>query len=153
MTKILHKSEQECMDRYCYDIKNSALKTYTGHYCIILSGNGKYCRKKVAFGSNKTIKQYNTPTLHAEIDAIKKLDPYYAIRGVDLIVIGLTRDGTMCKSRPCYHCLRTLKESGIRVKNIYYSDTGEKIRKERFIKILDNPLTYISSGMRKKLQK
>ena len=108
-------------------------------------GIGKY----IVFGQNSLIKQYNTPTLHAEIDAYKKLPRYYLSLDLDMIVVRFSKEGKLCQSRPCYHCLETLTRAGISIKNVYYSKDGE-IQKEKFGDMMNNELTSISSGMRHK---
>jgi deoxycytidylate deaminase len=103
----------------------------------------------VAIGRNSLKKQYCTPSLHAEIDAYLKLDGYYKSIDLDMVVVRFTKDGRLIQSRPCYHCLKTLRGSGLSIKNVYYSKDGE-MHKEKFCDMLDSPLTKISSGMRQK---
>jgi deoxycytidylate deaminase len=103
--------------------------------------------KKVAIGKNSLNRQYNSPTLHAEIDAYLKLPRYYWKKDLDMIVVRFGKEGKLCQSRPCYHCLKTLTSSGLSIKNVYYSANGEMC-KEKFGDMLDNPLTTITSGMR-----
>jgi len=105
--------------------------------------------KKVAYGRNNFNKQYNTPSLHAEMDAFNKLKPYYANKQLDLMVVRISNSGELCSSRPCYHCLRTLHLSNINIKNVYYSNEGE-IHKEKFSTMIESNNTCISYGMRKK---
>ena len=108
-------------------------------------GGGKY----IVFGQNSLIKQYNTPTLHAEIDAYRKLPRYYMGYDLDMIVVRFTKEGKLCQSRPCYHCLKTLSESGISIKNVYYSKDDDMC-KEKFDNMLNSELTCMTSGMRHK---
>jgi tRNA(Arg) A34 adenosine deaminase TadA len=104
--------------------------------------------KKIAIGRSNTIKQYNTPTLHAEIDALNKLPRYYLTKGgVDLYVFRFTSDGTLRSSRPCFHCLRTMSKYNI--KYVYYSGEDGEIHKEKFDEMLTSELTVVSSGMRR----
>jgi deoxycytidylate deaminase len=109
----------------------------------------KVSGKKVAHGKSATIRQYNTPTLHAEMDAFKKLGGYYLQFDLDMIVIRYSNDGELSSSRPCFHCLRTLINSGLRIRNVYYSNDGE-IVKEKFSEMIDSELTTVTSGMRRK---
>lgn len=101
--------------------------------------------KYVAYGFNKNIKQYNTPSLHAEIDA------YYKLKNkrekYNLLVLRFSK-GELTSSRPCYNCLKTLLNSGINIQYVYYSNKGE-IMKEKFTDMLENEKTCVSSGMRK----
>jgi deoxycytidylate deaminase len=105
--------------------------------------------KKVVYGKSSLVKQYNTPSLHAEIDAYKKLPRYYAGKELNMIVVRFSNEGKLCQSRPCFHCLQTLSNSGIRIKNVYYSNDGEMC-KEKFSTMMESELTTISSGMRMK---
>ncbi len=109
----------------------------------------KVVGKKVVIGKSNTIKQYNTPSLHAEIDAFKKLPGYYLSKDLDLIVVRFTQTGKLCSSRPCYHCLKTLSNLGIRIKYVYYSNE-DKILKEKFNEMINSELTTITSGMRRR---
>ncbi len=61
--------------------------------------------------------------LHAESDAIlKALNKGYSLKGCSILVI---RSGNtkLCNSKPCVHCLSLLLESGINVKDIWYSNS------------------------------
>jgi tRNA(Arg) A34 adenosine deaminase TadA len=109
----------------------------------------KVVGKKVVIGKSNAIKQYNTPSLHAEIDAFRKLPGYYLSKDLDLIVVRFSQEGELRSSRPCYHCLKTLFSSGIRIRYVYYSNDGE-ILKEKFSQMMDSELTSVSSGMRRR---
>jgi tRNA(Arg) A34 adenosine deaminase TadA len=111
----------------------------------------KVVGKKVVIGKSNAIKQYNTPSLHAEIDAFKKLPNYYLSKDLNLIVVRFSQNGELSSSRPCYHCLKTLSSSGIRIKYVYYSNDGEII-KEKFNEMMNSELTSVSSGMRRRWQ-
>jgi hypothetical protein len=103
--------------------------------------------KDVANGKSSHIQQYNTPSLHAEIDAYQNLRGYYRSKKLDLIVVRFSADGELRSSRPCYHCLRTLMNSGLRIHFVYYSCNGEML-KEKFDEMISSDLTLVSSGMR-----
>lgn len=66
---------------------------------------------------------------------------------LDMIVVRFTKSGKLCQSRPCFHCLKALSESGINVKNVYYSKDDD-IMKEKFADMMTSDLTVVSSGMR-----
>ncbi len=70
-------------------------------------------------------------------------------RELDMIVVRYSNDGQLCQSRPCYHCLRTLTNSNIRIKNVYYS-VKDGICKEKFSEMFASDLTSVSSGMRRR---
>ena len=109
----------------------------------------KVAGKKVAIGKNNLTPQYSTPTMHAEMDAYLKLQNYYKSFDLDMVVVRFTKEGKLCQSRPCYHCIKTLLESGLSIKNVYYSRDDE-MHKEKFCDMLNSQLTKISSGMRQK---
>ncbi len=115
-------------------------------------GGQKVAGKKVAIGKNNLTPQYSTPTLHAEIDAYQKLQPYYRSIDLDMVVVRFAGEGKLCQSRPCYHCIKMLMGSGLSIKNVYYSREGE-MHKEKFCDMLESPLTKISSGMRRQNKK
>lgn len=68
---------------------------------------------------------YNSPiygSLHAEVAAIKKC---IINKPVDLIVIRVNSFGELKESKPCFHCLKFIKNSKkIQIKHIYYSTNG-----------------------------
>ena len=103
--------------------------------------------KKVACGKSSFVKQYNTPSLHAEVDAYHNLRGYYRGKELDLLVIRFNSHGDLCSSRPCYHCLKTLTSAGLNIRYVYYSNNGEII-KEKFNEMMNSELTIVSSGMR-----
>jgi tRNA(Arg) A34 adenosine deaminase TadA len=109
--------------------------------------------KKAAKGFSKPLKQYNTPSLHAEVSALKNFYKKYSKNEyvkmkVDLYVIRISQSGKLVSSRPCFHCLRTLARSKINIRYVYYS-VNETIMKEKFNSMMENELTEISYGMRK----
>jgi len=102
--------------------------------------------KKVCHGRSYDIK-------HAEVDALDKIKYKKNVpKKVDLFVIRLTKLGYLAESRPCLHCLRALKNSGLNIKHVYYSNSERKIIRELFSKMEDSPLTYISRGHRLEMQ-
>ena len=104
--------------------------------------------KNLASGKSSTRKQYNTPTTHAEVDALNNLRRHQKCKPVNLIVVRFNSRGDLCSSRPCYHCLRTLMNSGLRIRFVYYSCDGEMM-KEKFDEMIGSDKTTISSGMRR----
>jgi deoxycytidylate deaminase len=116
--------------------------------CLVSSPGGQSgIGKKVANGKSSRIKQFNTPTLHAEVDAYQNLRGYYRGKELDLFVVRFSNHGDLCSSRPCYNCLKTLTNSGLRIRYVYYSNNGE-IVKEKFDEMIDSEQTTVSSGMR-----
>jgi len=52
-------------------------------------------------------------------------------RKLEILVVRVAKDGSLRNSRPCNHCLETMKLFGI--KNVYYSNDDGTIGKERVI--------------------
>ncbi|MBD3260530.1 MAG: hypothetical protein GF334_02455 [Candidatus Altiarchaeales archaeon] len=59
--------------------------------------------------------------LHAEMHTCAGVDEK-SLRGADIYVVRLRRDGGLGMARPCKECQRFLKELGIR--KAYYTETG-----------------------------
>lgn len=66
---------------------------------------------------------YNKLLLHAESDAILKVDRR-ELKGASLLVIRLGKN-KLCNSKPCPHCMSIITEVGIR--NIYFSNVYGEI--------------------------
>jgi len=93
----------------------------------------------------------NKGSVHAEIALIEK-HKHRIPDKINMLVIRMTKTGKLCESRPCYHCMMQLLESGINIKYIYYSTASGEIHRERFsIKMLFSDKTYISLGNRRKV--
>ncbi len=93
---------------------------------------------------------------HAELDAFEKLKKgKYKLnkvkKSLNILVTRITRTGRFVESRPCYHCIKMMLNSDIKIKYVYYSSYDGTIRRERLNKMLENPKTYISSGNRRKM--
>jgi hypothetical protein len=66
---------------------------------------------------------------------------------LEILVIRVDKDGLLKNSRPCNHCVESLKMFGIR--NIYYSNDHGQIIKERVITLEQ---THVSGGQRRYYQ-
>lgn len=64
----------------------------------------------------------------------------------DLLVIKISHTKRLKESRPCYHCLRKLERSGIKIQNVYYSTRDSIIMKEKFSEMRESENTVYSSG-------
>lgn len=94
------------------------------------------------------------PSKHAEMDALNKIKKWKNMpKCIDMFVIRFNKTGGLSESRPCYHCIDSLEKSKINIKNVYYSNSSGIITKEKFKKMKDSPLTYISSGVRNKIKR
>ncbi len=106
-------------------------------------------------GVNKPQKIYISK--HAEEDAITRFMQLNHVRGkrtkgksYNLLVIRMTRCGKFCSSRPCYHCIQKLIESGLNIKYIFYSDNDNSIKKEKFRDMIYSE-SHISKGYKRSL--
>ena len=116
-------------------------KCYQHHYSGIYR-NGK----KVCTGTNHLRNSYNNKctcySTHAEMDVIHRaLNILDSINGCVIAVIRFGRDGSLKNSRPCNHCLETIKY--YRIKKIMYSTDDGTIKVE---KPNDMEPLHISSG-------
>lgn len=86
------------------------------HGCVIVNKS-----RVISVGFNKmkttTKSTHPYPTIHAEMDAIFKART--DLRGTTLYVYRGTKDGSPSSSKPCEHCMKVIKEAGI--KKIFYS--------------------------------
>jgi tRNA(Arg) A34 adenosine deaminase TadA len=120
---------------------NIALKSNIEHKlaAVIIKGN-----KIISKPSNNTsfimIKNINTGSLHAEVNAIIKYfgksfyfyknnvffpEEYKKKKKIDLVVIRINKNGDLCNARPCYKCLNLMKL--VNINKVYYSISSEKI--------------------------
>jgi tRNA(Arg) A34 adenosine deaminase TadA len=83
---------------------------------------------------------FNNFLFHAEMSIFKKIN-YKKMRKVDVYVIRINGNGKLINSKPCSHCLNSLKK--LNIKKIYYSDENGDIVCE---KTNDMKTDYISSG-------
>lgn len=101
---------------------------------IISLGYNKYIKKNII--QNQIIKS----TIHAEIDALCKIDSKY-VRGMDILIIRVCNSKKLGNSRPCNSCIDKLCKRGIR--KVYYSNKEGDIVSE-FIDSM--PRLHVSSG-------
>jgi len=132
-TKIIHN--------LINSIHEPSTKCYQHHYSGIYR-NGK----KVCIGSNHLRNSYNNKctcySTHAEMDVIHRaLRMDYPINGCTIAVIRFGRDGSLKNSRPCNHCLESIKF--YRIKKIMYSTDEGTIKVE---KPGDMEPLHVSSG-------
>ena len=116
-------------------------KCYQHHYSGIYR-NGK----KVCTGSNHLRNSYNNKctcySTHAEMDVIHRaLRMGFLIDRCTIVVIRFGRDGSLKNSRPCNHCLESIKF--YRIKKIMYSTDEGTIKVE---KPGDMEPLHVSSG-------
>jgi hypothetical protein len=91
-------------------------------------------------------------SVHAEIEAYTKLSKRNNIKrnkSYDMLVLKISKNGTMSNSKPCKHCYERLLKSDIKIRNIYYSYQEDTIKKEKMVEMNS---TYISKGYRNKFK-
>jgi hypothetical protein len=81
---------------------------------------------EVGFNSGRSL--YNNKYLktHAEISALHKYTEKLKIKKVknkkvDLVVLRVDSNNIFKDSRPCYHCMESLKKSNININKLYFS--------------------------------
>lgn len=71
----------------------------------------------------------------------------------NLLVIRITKHGSLSSAKPCYHCIKQLiNANNIKIKNVYYSDPPGIIQcisfNELAKSVINGTYDYISSGYR-----
>lgn len=91
------------------------------HASALMNRNGVAC-----LSHNKIV---NNISFHAECSVISiGKSILKSVKGLDILVIRINKNGVINNSRPCNNCIDELIKNGIR--NIYYSDTTGRIVKE-----------------------
>lgn len=91
------------------------------------------------------------PTLHAEIDAYRKIRNYKNVpKKLDLYVIRITNGGVLAESKPCFHCIDILSKSKLNIRNVYYSTSDRTIVCESFAHLVSNSTKYVTTGFLRK---
>ncbi|ARF08633.1 hypothetical protein Catovirus_1_683 [Catovirus CTV1] len=94
-------------------------------------------------------------SIHAEIDALYKLKSKKNSKNnkYELMVVRISKTGKLGESRPCYHCLEKLENSGIKIHNVYYSTKNNIILKEKFNTMKYSDKTIYCSAYRQNMRK
>lgn len=89
-------------------------------------------------------------TKHAEMTALDRLQRFCTSKRIetyDIVVIRVSKAGTLGNSRPCLHCIRAmLKHPRVRVRNVYYSTNTGMIVREKLTEMMASETPYISAG-------
>lgn len=94
------------------------------HGAAVLNG-----REIVAVGRNHDRRLAGASSIHAEIDALRKVPPRHA-SSLHMVVVRVTNSGALAQSRPCDACMRALRQfRGMRT--VAYSCTGGDVVVER----------------------
>jgi len=94
------------------------------HGCVVLSG-----KNVVAQGFNHTRKNIGTLSVHAEMDALWKIQNADLYDNLKAVIIRVSKTGVLGNSRPCPMCMNALRQHG--VKTIVYSSFEGRIMMER----------------------
>jgi hypothetical protein len=154
---------------YDYSYKLSGLKEYAHekyggkrkdimHLCFYIPTKESWVNM-ITYGEN-SMRRSNSglPSTHAEMDGLRRIRVHHSRNPkrnkdcYDIIVIRLSKSGKLGISRPCYHCLKSLSESNINIKYVYYSTgNGDEIVRESLNEMLNNEVSHISAGWRRKM--
>lgn len=104
----------------------------------------------IGYNNTKNINSQIPIQLHAELDAMKKLE-YKISKKMTLncLVLRYTQYKYCCNSRPCYYCAKKLSEFyKCKIKNVYYFE-DEELKKQSINELIqENSLTNLSSGFK-----
>ncbi len=127
--------------------KHKCINNKKYHLCVFMNlKNGKIITGENSFDYSKHI------STHAEIDAMLRTARQDSLETArqrpryDILVIRLTKLGKLGNSRPCYHCIKSLQQSNIKIRNVYYSTNQGKIVKEKLSEMDDKNFVHITSG-------
>jgi hypothetical protein len=114
--------------------------------------------KKVAYGEN-SVREARTGccyTLHAEMDAIRRLPPCIKKghrKEIDLVVIRIDRHGCLKNSRPCSMCIKHMwqlnRTSSYRLQSICYSNEHGNIVCCKLIDLINAKEKHTSQRFKK----
>lgn len=110
-------------------------------------------------GENKETYAYSWIPIstHAEIDALAEVRRIYGgtkrIQRLNLLIVRFTRNGTIGCAKPCFHCMKQLREATyVNIQKVYYSDKSGNIICEKFSALAESNDHYISSGYRYRMK-
>ena len=98
---------------------------------------------KIVSGENKPTNWCEHLSIHAEMDAMKKLRNNK--KKLNLLVVRFSNSGKLCQSKPCHHCIEKLKT--LNLKKVYYSQEDESIVCEK----ISNMKNRRSGGFRRQV--
>lgn len=107
----------------------------------------------VFHASNKPDLSFDMMSYHAERNLILKHLKHFKYKrqsySYNILVIRLSKNGTLGSSKPCQRCINELNKSHINIKYVYYSNQDGNIVREN-LKNMHNE--YLSLGYRKTIQ-
>lgn len=93
------------------------------HGCVIMGG-----KNIISKGNNHVRQNIGTLSIHAEMDAVWKMDSDHPNKTA--IIVRISSSGSkLSSSRPCHMCMGTLKQHGIQ--RIVYSTSVGNLKIER----------------------
>ena len=102
-------------------IKKFLICNIKRHYAFLLSNN-----TIISKGENSFIVDKTCTTIHAELDALKKIIKLKQCpKQLDIMVIKTDSNGNYGKAKPCSHCLYVLSNSKYKIRNVYYTSIDE----------------------------
>ncbi len=134
--------------------KNEIIDANT-HIATFVQYNKNINLNKIKIGENSNRIRYNNIKIktHAEINALEKMDlkSNNSLKNkninVDLIVLRINKQYSLCDSAPCYHCTCELKKKHfINIKNIYFSTSEGLIKCVNFNDWNNQTNHHISKG-------
>jgi cytidine deaminase len=124
------------------------------HSCVIFNHN---CFDKfITYGENQDRLNYNSSSIHAEECCLYKLKPITdnKFKKIDLLVVRVSKGGSLNMSKPCGHCIKLMKnlatEKGYSVKNVYYTESNDVVVKTSLNKLLNDDNVHISKYYRRR---
>jgi len=112
---------------------------------------------EIAKGKNTYIKDITCTTVHAELDALRKIFKWIECpEKIHLVVIKINKNGELGEAKPCNHCINILANSKVNIKNVYYTTKNTNqfcVVKEKFSKMKNydiNDKTILSKAFRYK---
>ena len=133
------------------------------HIACIFIGRGEnlISGKKIeilSYGINKyTDIDGIVPSVHAEYDAISKLQPLDRkgkknLYRCNIFITRFSKGSKVGNSKPCYQCVLNIynlpEQKGYQIKNVFYTDEEEKIIKKTINELLEQENPYYSRFQR-----
>ncbi len=95
------------------------------HSACLIRGNKVFAMGKNRYFDRVYKRSDNVKfTIHAEIDVLLKC-PKHELKGADIIIIRVRKDGSLGESSPCNTCIDKMRRVGIR--RAYYSTADGQI--------------------------
>jgi len=120
------------------------------HLCHIATFvNKKRKNNHLTIGINTNRKRFNNNKIavHAEIDALQKLEKTNKKHKMDLIVLRVNKNGKLCESAPCRHCTIELsKNTLVNINKLYFSRSDGSITCIKFSEWLKKEDHHVSKG-------